>query len=260
MTVDLFLISYNKAQWLREGIENALKQNDVRVVVIDNASSDNSVAIAREYPIEVWAEEKNLGFIEAAKKAIRASKADYLMICSSEDPLVPGIFAQMLAEFKKDDELEVVGTDYEIIDADGGHLRRYHCTYGPELYFYDSMPGHFLIKREAFKKVMWREVVIDGKNGYFDWDFWLQCLHQGTRVKVINKIGFKYRQHSSLTSDANIIRKKFKKKLREDFEKNAGKRILILLKMFFLNPQSMIMVAKESILKLGRVLGIIKFY
>lgn len=252
--IDLLLISYNKARWIGEGIENALRQGErVRVFVIDNNSTDDSLKICESYPVTVLAQKENLGMVGAIKLAIEISAARYIMVFSAEDPLIPGIIEKM-AMILDDGKAEIVGSDYEIINEDGARLRDYKCSFGPELIFYDSMPGHFLAKRSVYEKVMWRDVVAEGVNAYNDWDFWLQCLRKNIKVELLPDIGFKYRQHASLTSNANLLRGRFKEQLRKNFEENALKFYFLAAFLFLKNPESVSRIVKETFLKLRRMI------
>lgn len=254
--VDIFLISYNKAKWLAEGIENALAQGDnVKVNIIDNNSSDESLEVAKDYSVNIFSQRENLGLVGAIKLAINKSQSEYVMVCSAEDPLSPGVISKMIKEFKKNSDIEIVGTYYEIIDEKGKFLKKYRCTYGPELLFYDSMPGHFLAKKSVYEKVIWRNVIVDGVNGYNDWDFWLQCLRRKIKVKIIKSVGFKYRYHNSITTNANNLRRKFKKKLRNNFEQNKIIFLVKLFKLFIINPQSIFIICYQIICKLYRTIA-----
>ena len=53
--VSIVIASYNYGSFLAEAIESALRQTHepVEVVVVDDGSSDDSVEVARRYPIRV---------------------------------------------------------------------------------------------------------------------------------------------------------------------------------------------------------------
>ena len=51
MKVSLITVTYNSAQTLRDTVESVLRQNhdDVEYIVVDGASTDDTVKILREY-------------------------------------------------------------------------------------------------------------------------------------------------------------------------------------------------------------------
>ncbi len=66
--VDVAIPCFNYGRFLRKCVESVLSQDveDLRVLVIDNASTDNSVEVARELArndprVEVIARSRNLG-------------------------------------------------------------------------------------------------------------------------------------------------------------------------------------------------------
>ena len=70
-----------------------------RVVVIDNASSDESLALAEKEPAvtETLRNETNRGFGAACNQGARGSRADYLLFLNPDTRLEPGSLATVLA-------------------------------------------------------------------------------------------------------------------------------------------------------------------
>ena len=91
-----------------------------RIVFVDNASSDGSLALVREsFPgIEFIENEANLGFGEASNRgAARASElgCDALLFVNNDVLLRPNELAKLAAELERDPELGFVGP--RVIDA-----------------------------------------------------------------------------------------------------------------------------------------------
>lgn len=93
-SVDVAIPCYNYAHFLPECVRSVLSQNvdGLRVIVIDNASTDDSVGVARELAardprVEVVCHEKNLGPHASFNEAIDKAKADYFMILCADDIL-----------------------------------------------------------------------------------------------------------------------------------------------------------------------------
>ncbi|MBI4812016.1 glycosyltransferase family 2 protein [Candidatus Falkowbacteria bacterium] len=249
--LDIFLISYNKAQWLEEGIRSALAQGEgVRVSVIDNNSSDNSVEICKRYPVRLYALKENLGMIGALNFAVDQCQEEYLLAISAEDPLTPGVIPKMMALFR-DGETEVVGCDYFDITAAGQKIRKFRCSFGPELLLYCSMSGHAVFKRRVFDRVRWREEKIDGVSVYADWSFWMRCLDEGIKARVLHEIGFRYRVHgNSHSGNANQVRNEFKKKIRNEFAASQPEFVLKFLRLLWRHKMSLYNIAYTALQKI----------
>jgi glycosyltransferase involved in cell wall biosynthesis len=96
-SVDVAIPSYQYGHFLRECVNSVLDQeiDDLRILIIDNASTDDSVEIARELAardprIEVIARPVNLGAQTSFNEAVDWAKADYFTILCADDRLAPG--------------------------------------------------------------------------------------------------------------------------------------------------------------------------
>jgi glycosyltransferase involved in cell wall biosynthesis len=94
--VDVVVPNYNYGRYLRACVDSVLEQEGVtvRVLIIDNASSDDSPNIARSLAIDPRVElilrSENLGTHASFNQGIDWAKADYFLLMFSDDFLVPG--------------------------------------------------------------------------------------------------------------------------------------------------------------------------
>jgi len=100
-SVDVIVPCYNYGRFLRACVGSVLAQEDcaVRVLIIDDASTDDSLATARsiaaEDPrVEVIAHETNRGHIATYNEGIAWLRAEYMLLLSSDDMLAPGALAR----------------------------------------------------------------------------------------------------------------------------------------------------------------------
>ncbi|MFZ2099482.1 MAG: glycosyltransferase family A protein [Oricola sp.] len=106
-SIDVIVPSYNYARYLPECVGSALSQSveDIRVLVIDNASIDNSLEVAQRLAredsrVEVVARETNLGPHASFNEGIDRARADYLVILCADDVLVPGALGSAIAQLE----------------------------------------------------------------------------------------------------------------------------------------------------------------
>lgn len=98
--VAVIVVSYNTRELLLECLSSIIQSTTkavLEIVVVDNASSDDSVAAAREkFPkIKTLVNETNLGFSVACNQAIRATTAPLILLLNSDALLTAGAFASL---------------------------------------------------------------------------------------------------------------------------------------------------------------------
>jgi glycosyltransferase involved in cell wall biosynthesis len=100
-SVDIVVPCYKYGHYLRDCLPSiwAQKGVDLRVLVIDDASPDDSYAIATELAAtdprtEVVRHRENRGLIATVNEGIDWARADYFLVLSADDLLVPGCLAR----------------------------------------------------------------------------------------------------------------------------------------------------------------------
>ena len=96
-SVDVVVPCYKYGRFLRACVESVLSQDieQLRVIIIDNASTDDSVAVARDLAredkrVEIVVHERNLGPHASFNEGIDLATADYVMVLCADDILSPG--------------------------------------------------------------------------------------------------------------------------------------------------------------------------
>lgn len=101
-SVDVAIPNYQQGRYLADAVRSVLTQRGVdrlRVLVIDNASTDGSLAVAGALAagddrVRVLPREKNLGHHASFNAAIEWAAADYFLILCADDALAPGALAR----------------------------------------------------------------------------------------------------------------------------------------------------------------------
>jgi GT2 family glycosyltransferase len=95
-SVDVMIPNYNYGRFLTECVESVLAQDvdDLAVTIIDNCSTDDSVAVAhalmaRDQRVRLVENPRNLGAQASFNRAIDLATRDYMMILCSDDVLAP---------------------------------------------------------------------------------------------------------------------------------------------------------------------------
>jgi glycosyltransferase involved in cell wall biosynthesis len=108
--VDIVIPCYNYARYLRSCVNSVLSQSgvDVRVLIIDDASSDDSAKLGRELAaaneeVEFRRHEVNKGHIATYNEGlIEWSTAEYSVLLSADDILAPGSLSRAVGVMDAD--------------------------------------------------------------------------------------------------------------------------------------------------------------
>jgi GT2 family glycosyltransferase len=111
MKVSIILVNYNSAVLLRQCLKSIYEQTkgiSFEVIVVDNASSDNSMQIVRsEFPgVKLIESSENLGFSRGNNLGARSAKGTYLLFLNTDTILFENSI-KLLADFL--DEHQMVG-------------------------------------------------------------------------------------------------------------------------------------------------------
>jgi GT2 family glycosyltransferase len=95
--IDIVVPCYNYGRFLKACVTSVLGQSvrDLRVLIIDDASSDDSVCVAHRLAqadtrVSVISHSRNKGHIDTYNEGIEWASADYFLLLSADDLLVPG--------------------------------------------------------------------------------------------------------------------------------------------------------------------------
>ncbi|MDQ3799385.1 MAG: glycosyltransferase [Acidobacteriota bacterium] len=232
--VSICVPSYNHAQYLPATLDSALAQTypNIEIIVLDDGSKDESLAIARDYEkrfpgrIKVYTHEggANLGISRTVNAAFAHSKGKYWNGLPSDDTLYPEKIEKQVAFLEKNPELGFVYCYVDYTDFDGKRIigrfgRDITADEDPlkSMILENFIPGMAILAR---REVIARVGDHDPDLIYSDWDFWV-------RLFAISKGGFipeslvGYRVHDYNTSvgtprpvQINHIRDFYRKLLR----------------------------------------------
>lgn len=166
MKVSIITASYNSEKTINKTILSVLEQTykDIEYIIIDGASSDKTVDIAKEYEhgIAKIISEPDNGIYDAMNKGIKNATGDYIMFLNSDDQLFDETVIEKLSELAQKNNSDLVWGDI--------------CHYNPET-GYKNVQEHnkfniiYLIKNTPaqpaclYKKSLFNEV------GLFSTDF-----------------------------------------------------------------------------------------
>jgi glycosyltransferase involved in cell wall biosynthesis len=114
VSFDVLIPCYNYGRYLRDAVESVLAQEvDLRVLIIDDASQDDSAAVGRaladkDHRVTFLRHPENRGHIATYNEGIAWAEADFFALVSADDILLPGALARAAEVFLGDPRISMV--------------------------------------------------------------------------------------------------------------------------------------------------------
>lgn len=126
------LVTWNSARVIAECLES-LRNEPVDIVVVDNASADDTPRISRQVAPQasIIVNERNLGFAAAANIGIRATKHPFVLLLNPDTIVHPGAVAHLQAELTRNPK--VAATAGLLLDPQGQPQRGFYVRRFPTL-------------------------------------------------------------------------------------------------------------------------------
>lgn len=148
MKASIVIPNLNGAGWLRDSIESiwAQTEQDFELIVVDNASTDESLAIAQSYVgrtnYTLIQNSRNTGFSYAVNQGIKAAAGEYVVLFNNDAFAEPDWLAQLIQTAETDDKIFAVQSfmirhfERELADDAGDYatLFGWACKRGDGLY------------------------------------------------------------------------------------------------------------------------------
>lgn len=227
--VSICIPTFNSAKFLRAMLDSIVEQTytNIEVIISDNASSDNTIAIAQEYcnkyAWELYQNEVNIGAGANFNKLIELASGDYIAIYHADDVYQPTIVEESIELFTRHNSIGLVSTlGYEINENDEitSEYRLSKTFDKKDEYKFDDIftailkqEGLFLItssvmvKKEAYNKCG-TFYLNERYASAGDYEMWFRIL-QKYNIAIIDEPLIRYRIHGAQGSQVEI-RQNFK--------------------------------------------------
>jgi abequosyltransferase len=117
--------TYNRESCLKECLKSIIDQDndEVEIVISDNASDDNTEAVVRGYQkrtsrIQYCRNEKNIGFDANVLNAINCAGGEYIWLFGDDDIMRPGAIEKVLRILKSNANVSLIYLNYSIYSSD----------------------------------------------------------------------------------------------------------------------------------------------
>ncbi|MDU1904881.1 MAG: glycosyltransferase family A protein [Dysgonomonas sp.] len=232
--VSIITPCYNDGNYILECIEcvkNSTYDNIEHIIIDDGSTDKETVEILENLSrgnIHLIRTE-NQGVCKARQQAILDSSGKYILPLDADDLISRDYISLGVKELESDNDISLIVTDYKLFG-------QYNKTVKLEPYSLERLLGHNLFintslyRRTAFDRVGGYNENM--KDGLEDWDFWINILKDGGKVKKIDGIHFFYRiKKKAYSRNANIDKKKHEILRRQIWENHRE-----VFSQVFLNP------------------------
>jgi hypothetical protein len=200
-TTLLVITSHNYGRFLGECLRTAKAQTVpfTRIVVVDDASTDGTAAIARAHGVEyVRGEWRDVA--QARNAGVIGERTRFLLFFDGDDKMPKDYHEKLLAGFTSP-KIGVTYAHQDYITEDGQPLHRSSAIipFDPVALRQKNFAGTpSLMRREAFDQVggWWGE-----RKGYEDWVMWLRVVAAGWEMHRC-EVAMEYRRHAQQMSKA----------------------------------------------------------
>jgi GT2 family glycosyltransferase/radical SAM superfamily enzyme YgiQ (UPF0313 family)/16S rRNA G966 N2-methylase RsmD len=114
--VSMYVPCYNAGQYLDRCLNAIQKQTYPieEILLIDDGSTDNSLAIAQNYPVRIIRHEKNLGLAAARNTALKHAVGDFIATVDSDVEAAPDWLEKLMAGFAHE---AIAGVGGKLLEA-----------------------------------------------------------------------------------------------------------------------------------------------
>ena len=145
--VSIGVASYNNAQYIRKTLDSvlALTYTNKELIIVDDASADDSVAVIEEWleahpslPARLVRHTTNRGVCQVCNRIVSEAQGEYVCMIGSDDLYKPHMVTVSVAEIRRrGEDCGAVYADCELIDQQGAvlstsFLQHFDSRFGPD--------------------------------------------------------------------------------------------------------------------------------
>ncbi len=119
MKISLVIPAYNEEKYISPCLESVVKYRTddiIEVIVINNASTDNTAAIAKKFPGVRVVDEPEKGLTKARQRGLIEAKGDLIGYIDADTRMPPGWIDQALTQFAKNPDMVCLSGPFRYYD------------------------------------------------------------------------------------------------------------------------------------------------
>lgn len=129
--LSMIIVNYNAGHLLARCLRSVEAQTfgDYELLIVDNASADDSLKTAQEFPwVQTLQNERNVGFAAAQNQGMRLARGRYLMPLNFDIEMTPHFLEEMVAAIQQASTIGIVTGKLLQMSQDGERLDTIYST------------------------------------------------------------------------------------------------------------------------------------
>jgi glycosyltransferase involved in cell wall biosynthesis len=212
MKISIGIPFYNAEKFLTLAIGSVLKQSftDFELILIDDGSTDGSLAIARSFKdprIRLYSDGQNMGIAYRLNEQIKLARGQYFARMDADDIMDRERIEIQLRYLENNPTIDVIGSSAVVIDDN-------NCIIGLRT------PSKYKRLEQVFRKVYFIHPTVTGKTSWFrtygylqelkgveDFDLWIRSFNHSSFLNIERPLLF-YRDPPELKIHTYKFRQK----------------------------------------------------
>jgi len=198
LMISIVLPTYNGSKYIEETIKSIIKQtyNKWELIIVDDCSTDETPIIIKKYinldkRIRSVRHVENLKLPASLNTGFSHAKGEYFTWISDDNYYHQQAFKEMVDFLDSNPEVDIVYTDYAVINEEGGYIGTKIRPAPPKLLFGNGIGPSFLYRKRVQLNIgNYSEDFFTAE----DYEFWLRCSFC-FRMISLHKVLFYYRIH-----------------------------------------------------------------
>jgi len=202
--------SYNSAEFLEDALRSVARQQGVVAehIVMDGASTDDTVAILQRHPSVQWLSERDRGQSDAINKGFLRATGDLVGWLNADDYYLPGGLEAIARAAHEHPEADVIYGDCVFVDRDGRVLRskvEHSFDRSILMYFGCHIPSTSTFFRRRL--VQAGQLLDCSYRVCMDFEYFARLADAGFRFHYVPRVIAAFRWHGSNVSTLNVQRR-----------------------------------------------------
>lgn len=183
-TVSVVMANYNGEPFLQDAVASILTQTfeDFEFIVVDDCSTDGGydyLSSLDDARMVILRNEKNLGQTASLNIGLRHARGEFIARMDSDDVSLPARFERQVAYLRSHADIDILGAQATVIDADGRTVRRTDLpTDSKSVWAYSILEAPFVHPTVMIRAAVFRDTHNLFDEGVInqDFDLWSRLL------------------------------------------------------------------------------------
>ena len=212
--ITVIIPTYNSEKYLNKLLNSLASQDNLKVIIINDGSTDNTLNILKKYNhnnIQIINNIKNKGISYSRNIGIKNIKTKYFTFIDSDDSIDKKMLEILYNESEKHNLDMCCCNYYEVINDKKIKSKYYYnnSIYNSKEIIEKVLKDEVstvvwakLYKTETFKNILFNKKLIINE----DYEYVIRCLKKVKRVKLLNRYLYNYKKNNnSITNNTKCI-------------------------------------------------------